>query len=334
MDWTTLDWPTLDRLRDGFLTGRAADGVYWKSHDDLACYDLTYGERIGWKWDHVLRELRLHQWHPTSRHVLDWGCGSGVASRRVLEFFQPTNFDSLTFWDQAPIACDYSWTSASGRWPALPIAVATPGLLTSDEPLGLVVVSHVLNELSDEQLTGLRSVLSRAREILWVESGTHDVSRKLGAIRDSLIVTDGFSVVAPCTHQLACPMFSEGNAPHWCHFFAPPPSEIFSDPNWVRFGQRAGIDLRSLPYSFIALDRTKDRPSATTLSRVIGRPEHFKPYCRWLNCDHDGLTELELPKRADPVLFKQLERTKLPLVYQWERDGPKVRGGYPAEGLR
>ena len=27
------------------------------------------------------------------------------------------------------------------------------------------------------------------------------------------------------------------------------------DSNWVKFGQRAGIDLRSLPYCFLALDR-------------------------------------------------------------------------------
>ena len=62
-------------------------------------------------------------------------------------------------------------------------------------------------------------------------------------------------------------------------------------------------------------------------SRVIGRVEHFKPYARWLNCDATGLVELELPKRADPALFKQLERTKAPLVYQWQRDGQKVSGG-------
>lgn len=331
MDWNTLDWTTLDRLRDGFLTGRAANGVYWKSRDDLACYDLTYGERIGWKWDHILRELRLRNWQPGSRHVFDWGCGSGVASRRLLEFFGPTNFESVTLWDQAPVACDYSAAEANARWPELHISVATPGLLTSNEPLGLLIISHVLNELSDEQLAELRSLLSRAQEILWVEPGTHEVSRKLGMIRDTLIANETFTVVAPCTHQLACPMFTEGNEPHWCHFFAPPPSEIFSDPNWVRFGHRAGIDLRSLPYAFLALDRAKDRPPTSALSRIIGRPEHFKPYCRWLNCDHNGVIELELLKRADPSLFKQLERAKFPLVYRWERDGTKVRTGQPME---
>jgi hypothetical protein len=60
---------------------------------------------------------------------------------------------------------------------------------------------------------------------------------------------------------------------------------------------------------------------------VIGRVEHFKPYARLLNCDATGLTELELPKRADPALYKQLERTKAPLVYRWRREGDKILGG-------
>jgi hypothetical protein len=62
---------------------------------------------------------------------------------------------------------------------------------------------------------------------------------------------------------------------------------------------------------------------------VIGRPEHFKPYARLLNCDATGLADLELPKRADPALFKQLERTKTPLVYRWQRAGTKISGGEP-----
>ena len=116
---------------------------------------------------------------------------------------------------------------------------------------------------------------------------------------------------------------------------------VFADSNWVKFGQRAGIDLRSLPYCFLALDKgapVSDRriedaaaPDAgqrpALLSRIIGRPEHFKPYARVLNCDATGLAELELPKRSDPTLFKQLDRTKAPLVYRWRRDGDKILGG-------
>ena len=341
MKWHSLDWRALDRLRERFLGTPGAGGDYWEAREDLASYDLTYGERIGWKWDHVLRELRLRGWRPRSREVLDWGCGSGVASRRVISFFGPTNFDSLTVWDHSALACDFAEDAARQGFPGLTVAQATPGFLAANTPIGLLVISHVLNELSPDVLQALHGLIGRSDAVIWVEPGTHDISRQLGRIRDEL--REQFHVIAPCTHELGCPMFAAGNERDWCHFFAPPPSEIFADSEWVKFGQRAGIDLRSLPYCFAAAERagvdepassgpdevgaSAARPCEAPLSRVIGRVEHFKPYARLLNCDATGLTQLELPKRADPALFKQLERTKAPLGYRWRRDGNKIQGG-------
>ena len=330
MTWSELDWAALDRLRDRFLQGSASDGAYWKTPEDLANYDLTFGQRIGWKWDHVLRELRLRGWRPRSRRVLDWGCGSGIAARRVIAGFGPENFDSLDLWDHSPLAAEFAGSVAQATFPGLEVAQATPGFLAADAPIGLLLLSHVLNELNPAQVEQLLRLVRRSESVLWVEPGTHEVSRQLGRLRDAL--RDSFSVVAPCTHELGCPMFAMGNERHWCHFFAPPPPEIFADSNWVKFGQRAGIDLRSLPYCFIALDRralaAAQRPDdAAGLSRVIGRVEHFKPYARLLSCDATGLNTLELPRRADPALFKELDRTKAPLVYRWRRDGNRIVGG-------
>ena len=332
MTWTDLDWPALDRLRQKFLssTPGAAAGLYWETPSDLASYDFTYGERIGWKWDHVLRELRLRAWRPApaTRSVFDWGCGSGVAARRVISFFGAENFDALTVWDHSPLATDYAATAAQTEFPALRVAAATPGLLASSEPIGLLLISHVLNELPPDALASLLALVARAAAVLWAEPGTHAVSRHLGALHEQFLPS--FRVVAPCTHQRACPILAPGNTRDWCHHFAPPPSEIFANPDWVKFGQRAGIDLRSLPYAFLALDRLRDAPSPPAdLARVIGRPEHFKPYVRLLNCDSSGLAELELPKRTDPALFKHLDRTKAPLLYHWQHDGHKILAGTP-----
>lgn len=332
MEWETLDWPALDRLRAGFLQGSAAGGPYWQSESDLASYDLTYGERIGWKWDHVLRELRLRGWRPPARSVFDWGCGSGIAARRVIAYFGVEQFDALHVWDHSPLAADFAVNAASQVFPSLAVTHATPGSLQGDDPVGLLIISHVLNELDPASLASLRALIARASAVLWVEPGTHDVSRQLGGLREELshpgTPSGPFRIVAPCTHQNTCPILAPGNERHWCHHFAPPPSEIFANPDWVKFGQRAGIDLRSLPYCFLALEKLNDGATeATGLSRIIGRPEHFKPYARFLNCDATGLAELTLPKRADPALYKQLDRTKSPLVYRWRREDDRVLGG-------
>ncbi len=324
MNWTELDWPALDRLRDGFLHGGAASGPYWKSESALASYDFTYGERIGWKWDHVLLELRLRQWAPASRSVLDWGCGSGIAGRRVIEFFGARNFDELLVWDHEPLAADFAATAASQAFPALRVSQVTPGFLESTEPIGLLVISHVLNELAPAHLAALRRLIARAQSVIWVEPGTHTVSRGLSAIRDELRAD--FRLIAPCTHAETCGALVPGRERDWCHQFAAPPSWIFGNPDWTKFGQRAGVDLRSLPYAFLVLDRTAT-PLEPGWSHLIGRPEHFKPYARFLNCDAAGLADLTLPKRSDPALFKELDRTKAPLIYRWTRDGDKITAG-------
>lgn len=335
MTWDDLDWAVLDRLRDRFLHAAGAAGSYWETPEDLANYDFTYAERIGWKWDQVLRELRLRGWQPSAgarASVVDWGCGSGIASRRVISFFGPETFGSLTLWDQSALATSFAAETAERAFPKLRVAQATPGFLAATEPIGLLIISHVLNELAPDALASLRTLATRAQAVLWVEPGTHEISRRLGTLRDEL--RSSFRIIAPCTHELGCPMFAAGNERHWCHFFAPPPSEIYADSNWVKFGQRAGIDLRSLPYAFIALEKAEAQPPSPLIepevSRIIGRVEHFKPYARLLNCDATGLNELELPKRASPALYKQLERTKAPLVYRWRRDGDRILGGEPA----
>jgi hypothetical protein len=322
--WSELDWTSLDRHREQFLGGKACDGPYWTSAEDLASYDLTFGERIGWKWDAVLEELRIRGWTPRGGSVLDWGCGSGIAGRRVVGKFGPEGFDSLNVWDHSPIATDFAHDRARSEFPGLSVAAATVGYLRSSEPIGLLVISHVLNELPPPALDEVRGLIARSRAVIWTEPGSRETSRMLGSLRDSC--GNGFRVIAPCTHSGSCPILGTGNERHWCHHFAAPPSRIFSDSNWVKFGRRAGIDLRSLPYSFIALDRdwTGD---ASGLSRVIGRPEQFKPYVRLLNCDEGGLSELTVLKRDNAALFKELGREKRPLVYRWAREGVRIKSG-------
>jgi len=321
MDWTKLDWNALERLREGFLQGTAARGDYWQATTDLANYDLTYGERIGWKWDAVLAELRVRGWAPPSQTVLDWGCGSGIAGRRVLRAFGVERFTTLQVWDHSSLACDFSVETARQKFPSLIVERFTP-----DKPVGTLVLSHVLNELSPAAREELLALARRADAVLWVEPGTREVSRALAALRDQL--RDGFDLIAPCTHANSCPLFEPKNERHWCHYFAPAPAGIYADPNWVRFGQKAGVDLRSLPYSVLVLEKKGLRPSSTSLptdaSRVIGRPRVHKAHTDLLSCDRTGLNELKLFRRTNPALTKQFEKKPPIPLYHWQRDGEKI----------
>src|SRR5437868_13544341 len=160
--WQTLDWDTLDRLRNVFLgsTTAEAGAPYWTSLRDLANYDFTYAQRIGWKWDAVLRELRLRGWRPPQDGpLIDWGCGSGIASRRGLGFFGAESFSALHLVDRSPLAMDFAAETARRRFPSLNVH-SSDGV--SENLAGrTVVISHVLNELTQEGGRALRSFIDR-----------------------------------------------------------------------------------------------------------------------------------------------------------------------------
>lgn len=313
MIWADLDWTLLDRLRDGFLNGTAADGPYWRSAADLAHYDFTYAARIGWKWDALLAELRARAWSPPPGSVVDWGCGSGIAGRRVATTW-PAAVTTLRVWDHSAAAMDFAATRARELLPALDVAHHVPG-----DPIGTLVISHVLNELSLAAETVLRTALATATAVLWVEPGTSAVAARLIAWREALRPT--FRVLAPCPHQGPCGLLVPGNDRDWCHHFAAPPKSLYADADWVRFGQRAGIDLRSLPYSCLALEQhTTDRalaPLPADATRLLGRPRSYKPYTRATACSATGVSQLTLAKRHAPALHKALEKSPGPYLYRW-----------------
>ncbi|MFA6962608.1 MAG: small ribosomal subunit Rsm22 family protein [Opitutaceae bacterium] len=328
MNWEQLDWTALDRLRAGFLTGTAAEGPYWQSVSDLAHYDQTYAERIGWKWDALLRELTQRRWSPpASTTLVDWGCGSGVAGRRVLAAFGPQHFNALRVWDHSEHARDFAATRARETFPSFEVAASANEPTSATLPPYTLVLSHVLNELSNDQRTALLSLIDGARAVIWVEPGTHADSRALAAVRDQL--RDGpHRIVAPCTHREACPLFQAANERHWCHFFAPPPPGIQNNPDWVRFSHRSGLDLRSQAYSCLVLESselsTLHPQLSTPSSRLLGRVEVFKPYARFLACEATGLHTLELSKRTDPALIKRLDKNPPVPLYALTHDGRQV----------
>ncbi|HWA27229.1 MAG TPA: small ribosomal subunit Rsm22 family protein [Lacunisphaera sp.] len=344
MTWELLDWEILDRLRETFLSGDKTAGPYWHTITDLECYDFTYGERIGWKWDAVLRELDVRGWRPPGcnavtaarpegpeanpvQHptILDWGCGSGIAGRRVVAHFGVGNFSRLLLHDHSALALDFAEHHGRKAFAGLTVERADVRFLRGDEPIDVLVVSHVLNELDDIARAELTELCARAQSVLWVEPGTHEVSRTLGGWREQL--RDTFQLVAPCPHQASCGMLRPGNERHWCHFFASPPAGIHADSGWVKFGQRAGIDLRSLPYSFLALGRPPSsviRPPSSGFSRIIGEPRLYKGYAKIFNCDAGGVAGLMLQKRDAPELFKALKHGADCSLHHWTHENGRI----------
>ena len=301
MDWNTIDWQTLERLRTAFLAGTAGAGDYWQTEADLAGYDLTFAQRIGWKWDYVLAELARRGWSPPQGELLDWGCGSGIAGRAFLDFFGANSVTALRLWDRSSLAMSFAAKRARLKYSGLEVHQGLGG-----DSITTLLISHVLTELAPEQTQALVDSAARATTVIWVEPGTYEASLTLIAIRERL--RKHLHVVAPCTHQVCCGILSPENERHWCHHFAAPPSEVFQDGNWARFARILGVDLRDLPLIVLVLDQRPLPPLPTGATRIIGHPRVYKPHALLLGCDESGVSERRLTKRAFPDEFKRLRK--------------------------
>lgn len=285
-------------LRSGFLA--ATDGLadYWDSQRKLELYDQFFAERIGWKWDAVLAELLSQGWTPPGDRFVDWACGSGIASRKALTAFEVSK---TTLWDRSPTARDFARQRILTEHPKASIST-----WDSREPAGGIwLISHVINELTDSAWEGLLSAISgHAEAVIWVESGTREASRRLITARERL--RTAFHCVAPCPHQASCGLLTPENDRHWCHHFTRPPGYVFQDAAWSAFSRELKIDLGTVPYSYLVLDRSPVKGSSK--ERVIGHPRLFKGHAKLLTCTAENVAEKTVQKRDDPDFFRQLRK--------------------------
>jgi SAM-dependent methyltransferase len=309
-----LDWRTLDELRTTYLDGSAGTADYWKNEALLAGYDATFARRIAWKWHWVLRELDRLQWTPPPGPVLDFGCGTGVAVREILAKYE--GFTEVALHDRSARALTFAVEAVRREYPAVTVSPRLP------ESCGLMLVSHVLPELDDAGISSLIAQAERARAVIVVEPGTRDAGRKLSALRERLL--GALRPVAPCVHSAACGMLAPENEQHWCHFFAQPPPEIFQDSGWARFSRELGIDLRSLPVSFLVMDRREPPPLPAGSVRMTGHQRLYKAHALLQGCDATGVAEKRLQKRTSPGFFKDIGKRRAPTLQKWTTEGTEI----------
>ena len=312
MNWEAIDWSALERMRAAFLQNTAGAADYWQSESDLVSYDTTFAQRIGWKWDYVLEELKRRGWSPPKGELFDWGCGTGIAGRAFLDQFGEKSVSALRLWDRSSLAVSYATLRARAKYPKLKTVAGSGSPSTND----ILLISHVLTELTPEQTQALADEAARAQCILWVEPGTYEASLTLIAVRERL--RSQFNIVAPCTHQERCGILAPENERHWCHHFASAPHEVFTESNWARFASVMGIDLRDLPLSFLVLDKRPAPVLPAAAGRVIGHPRIYKGHALLLVCDVSGVSERQLTKRHFPEEFKAWRKGKADVLCEWK----------------
>ena len=305
-------WQKLRELRQFFLSAKPTHASYWDSEQTVALYDQTLAVRIGWRWDAVISQLHSLRWQPREKLFLDWGCGSGVASRKILAAFP--NLECAYLADLSPHAERYAAKIVSTKFPSVSVRTGIP----QSEPFCLLL-SHVLGELDDRSEEVLASIVDRASSLIWVEGGSAVLSKKLVLWRERL----DWPVIAPCTHRQPCGMLAPENQLHWCHFFTRPPGETFMSAEWAEFAKQLEIDHGTVAFSYLVLDRAATNQPAG-LARGIGSTRVYKASAKLQLCDDFGLHDVELMKRDFPEIWKALKKGWSPGLVKVKTNGNRV----------
>lgn len=240
----------------------------------------------------VLNEVNDRIGHMNIESLLDLGSGPGTAIWAAREVFPDIATFTLVEQDAELIAM--SKRLADG----LKLDWKQQDIIKQDSFAAhdLVILSYVVNELSQEEMSKLiERAWSAANKLLVViEPGTPVGFDRIRLIRQQVIDLGGF-VVAPCPHAHECPM-GKGD---WCHF-----SQRLERSRMHRQIKKAELSYEDEKFSYIVMSKSAvELPQA----RVLRHPQIHSGHRQFELCTQDGLQSKIISKR-DGDLYKQSKK--------------------------
>lgn len=199
--------------------------------------------------------------------VIDFGAGLATASLTLAERHpelkfhlveraaEPQKIIATSFKHFQPVEWQRTWSA--------------PRLT---EPLKtLALFSYSLTELND-----LPDWAYQCEALMLVEPSTQQDGRKLLQLRQKLL-DKGYHAWAPCTHQQACPLFTQSKH-DWCH-----DRVHFAAPAWfLKMEEHLPMKNRTLTMSYVLMRKTP--APALSAARVVGDRLEEKGKDRQLIC--------------------------------------------------
>ena len=211
--------------------------------------------------------------------LLDVGAGPGTASWAAREAWP--SLAAVTM-----IEPNEAFRDLASR--LMPDAGIVAGRLGMNLPRAdLVTAAYVLAELPEAAAADTaRELWNAASDMLvLVEPGTPAGFARIRAARTALIEAGGH-VVAPCTHDHACPLQGED----WCHF-----SQRLARSRDHMIAKGASVPFEDERYAYVAVSRAPVGERA--MARIIKPPVESKPGVMLPLCEAPGLRNAFVARR-------------------------------------
>ncbi|MGE3975813.1 MAG: small ribosomal subunit Rsm22 family protein [Bdellovibrionales bacterium] len=268
----------------------------WHQKWAQAAY-LAYFFPLNWlRAEAVLREGNRFNFFEGMKSYLDFGSGLGAYSFLLAEMGLSKgvcidhSVDALHLHED--LMKRFS-KPTSIRW-----YEAFNGVVDSNTEVG--IFSYVFTELEK-----LPKWCLRMESLVIVEPSTRDDGRHLMELRE-FFMDEGYSVWAPCLHQLECPLL-EHSKKDWCH-----DRIFFNQPEWFqKIEAFLPMKNKTITFSYLLLRKTEPPFPADSAARVVGdlldengkyrqmicRAEH-REFLSWLKKD---FTEEPTSKRGEII---------------------------------
>lgn len=283
---------SVDRLIEAYRSGRPASAPILASGVDVAAYAAYRMPATYAAVRSALAQVLTAYPRVDVASQLDVGGGTGAAVWAAADAFE--GLARITVLDQVGEALELGRRlAAHAPAPALRAATWQRWQAGGDLPAAdLVTVSYVLGELTVEQQIALVDAARRAAGILLlIEPGTPAGHERILRARTGLLA-EGLTVLAPCTHQLACPLVDD-----WCHFSARVNRSALH--RRLKNGQLGHEDEK---FAFVAATRVPVAAEAHGQGRVLRHPQFRKGLVSMRLCGADGTVRGQnVSKKEGPV---------------------------------
>jgi ribosomal protein RSM22 (predicted rRNA methylase) len=232
--------------------------------------------------------------------LLDVGAGAGAATWASLDAWPSISSATLLDRNAALVDVARKLTGAEGASEtsfAFQLAPFESGL-NKAQPADLVIASYALTELSLPAARVAVSELWRLSNelLIIVEPGTPDGFKRMLAYRETLIEAGGH-IIAPCTHEAACPLVG---AQRWCHF-----SQRLSRSRDHLALKAASLAYEDEKYTYLAMAKSLTRPAS--VQRILATPNVNKARVSLTLCA-PGEVEEKLIERRSGEAYKAAKR--------------------------